>query len=58
MGVQEHVVYSCTQMAQRNAGHMQEDIIAGFTSLLKGDTPKDIVLKDTWVRDDYGAFCC
>jgi len=33
-------------------------MITGFTAMLKGETPKEIVLQSTWIRDDYGAFCC
>jgi len=35
-----------------------KDMVAGFTALLKGETPKDIIIQNTWTRDDYGAFCC
>ena len=34
-----------------------KDMIAGFTAMLKGETPKDIILKFTWTRADYGAYC-
>ena len=33
-------------------------MVAGFTAMLKGETPKEIVIKSTWTRADYGAFCC
>ena len=35
-----------------------KDMINGFTAILKGETPKDIIIENTWTRDDYGAFCC
>jgi hypothetical protein len=34
------------------------EMIAGFTALLKGETPKEIVINSTYIREDYGAFCC
>lgn len=34
------------------------DMINGFTALIKGETPKEIILYNTWTRDDYGAYCC
>jgi len=34
-----------------------KEMIAGFTAMLKGETPKDIILHSTWTRADYGAFC-
>ena len=34
-----------------------KDMIAGFTALLKGEVPKDIVIVNTWQRGDGGAFC-
>ena len=35
-----------------------KEMVAGFTAMLKGETPKDIIIQSTWTRDDYGAFCC
>ena len=36
-----------------------KELIAGFTAMLKGETPKEIVLQSTWSRADLlGAFCC
>jgi len=35
-----------------------KDMVTGFTALLKGETPKDVIIENTWTRDDYGAFCC
>jgi hypothetical protein len=35
-----------------------KEMIAGFTALIKKETPKDIILLNTWTREDYGAFCC
>ena len=35
-----------------------KEMIAGFTAMLKGETPKDVILRDTWIRPDDGAFCC
>jgi hypothetical protein len=35
-----------------------KDMITGFTALLKGETAKDVIIENTWTRDDYGAFCC
>ncbi len=34
-----------------------KELIAGFTAMLKGETPKDITLHNTWSRVDDGAFC-
>jgi hypothetical protein len=34
-----------------------KELIAGFTAMLKGETPKEIVLNSTWIRADDGAFC-
>ena len=36
-----------------------KEMIAGFTAMLKGETPKEITLSSTWTRGDLlGAFCC
>jgi hypothetical protein len=37
-----------------------KELIIGFTAMLKGEVPKDIILHYTWSRldDPYGAFCC
>ena len=29
-----------------------KEMIAGFTALLKGETPKVIILHETWIRTD------
>jgi len=34
-----------------------KEMINGFTALLKGETPKDVIINFTWTRADYGAFC-
>jgi hypothetical protein len=35
-----------------------KDMCVGFDAMLKGETPKDITLKNTWQRGDApGAFC-
>jgi hypothetical protein len=34
-----------------------KEMIAGFTAMLKGETPKDIILHNTWVTADYRGFC-
>ena len=34
-----------------------KEMIAGFKAMLKGETPKDIILHSTWTRADFGAFC-
>ena len=34
-----------------------KEMINGFTAILKGETPKEIVIHNTWTRADYGAFC-
>jgi hypothetical protein len=34
-----------------------KEMIAGFRAMLKGETPKDVILHSTWTRADYGAFC-
>ena len=35
-----------------------KEMVAGFTAILKGETPKEIVINNTWTRDEGGAFCC
>lgn len=35
-----------------------KEMIAGFTAMGKGETPKDVIIHFTWTRADYGAFCC
>jgi len=36
-----------------------KELIIGFTAMLKGEVPKDIILHYTWSRldDPYGVFC-